>query len=103
MSGKFQVDLAGAGGTAPGIADAPVSDRIRARLERAGRRFHANDNIHDCIEPGELEILQQEVAARMRTVLEALVIDMPVEVVFEVFSDEITLPFFQPVSDGTAS
>jgi len=34
---------------------------------------------------------------------EALVIDMPVEVVFEVFSDEITLPFFQPVSDGNAS
>ncbi len=76
MSGKFQGDLAGAGGTAPGIADAPVSDRIRARLERAGRRFHANDNIHDCIEPGELEMLQQEVAARMRTVLEALVIDI---------------------------
>jgi hypothetical protein len=28
---------------------------------------------------------------------EALVIDMPVEVVFEAFTDTITLPFFQPV------
>jgi hypothetical protein len=27
---------------------------------------------------------------------EALQLDMPVEVVFESFSDEISLPFFQP-------
>ncbi len=53
----------------------PVSQRIRQRLIAAGRRFHANDNIADFIEPGELEALQGEVQARLRDVLDALVID----------------------------
>jgi GTP cyclohydrolase IA len=54
---------------------APVSERIRKRLQKAGRRFHANDNIHDMIEDGEIEPLLKEVEARMQGVLEALVID----------------------------
>lgn len=54
----------------------PVSARIRQRLEQAGRRFHANDNIADHIEPGELELLLDEVAGKMRGVLESLVIDV---------------------------
>jgi|SRR5689334_441938 GTP cyclohydrolase I len=57
---------------APG---APVSERIRRRLQRQGRRFHANDNIADAIESGELEQLIDEVAERMQAVLESLVID----------------------------
>jgi GTP cyclohydrolase I len=55
-------------------ADA-VSVRIRRRLQKAGKRFHANDNIADAIEDGELDALVDEVAARMQDVLEALVID----------------------------
>jgi GTP cyclohydrolase IA len=55
--------------------DQPVSARIRARLQKARRRFHANDNIADILEPGELEALQAEVEARFRDVLESLVID----------------------------
>jgi GTP cyclohydrolase I len=38
-------------------------------------RFHANDNISAYIHDGELEQLQAEVAERMSTVLESLVID----------------------------
>ena len=53
----------------------PVSERIRRRLRRQGRRFHANDNISEFIEPGELDELVDEVAARMQAVLESLVID----------------------------
>jgi GTP cyclohydrolase IA len=53
----------------------PVSSRIRARLQRAKRRFHANDNISAFLEPGELEALQAEVADKLRGVLESLVID----------------------------
>ena len=53
-----------------------ASDRIRYRLVSAGRRFHANDNISEFIEPGELDALQDEVAARMREVLRSLVIDI---------------------------
>ncbi|PPE65539.1 GTP cyclohydrolase I [Caldimonas caldifontis] len=53
----------------------PVSVRIRERIKAAQRRFHANDNISDFIEPGELEALLDEVQAKMAGVLESLVID----------------------------
>nr|WP_174874248.1 GTP cyclohydrolase I [Vogesella oryzae] len=53
----------------------PVSARIRERLKGAQRRFHANDNIADFIEPGELDELLNEVEAKMRDVLQSLVID----------------------------
>jgi GTP cyclohydrolase IA len=56
-------------------AGGPVSERIRRRLQRQGRRFHANDNIADVIESGEIDQLIDEVAARMQGVLESLVID----------------------------
>jgi len=55
--------------------DLPVSARIKERLTRAKRRFHANDNISAFIAPGEMEALQEEVEARMKAVLESLVID----------------------------
>ena len=53
----------------------PVSARIRARIQRANRRFHANDNISAFVAEGELDALREEVAERMRGVLESLVID----------------------------
>jgi len=54
----------------------PVSARIRARLQRSRRRFNANDNISDFIEPGELDSLVDEVSTKMNGVLESLVIDI---------------------------
>jgi GTP cyclohydrolase I len=56
-------------------ADMPVSQRIRARLLAADKRFHANDNIAEFIEDGELDALQQEVEQHMVGVLQSLVID----------------------------
>jgi GTP cyclohydrolase I len=53
----------------------PVSDLIRARLQKAGRRFHANDNIAAFLEPGELEALIAEVEKKFKGVLDSLVID----------------------------
>ncbi len=53
----------------------PVADRIRERILGAGERFHANDNICAHLEEGELDALQDEVAAKMVGVLRALVID----------------------------
>ncbi len=53
----------------------PASDRIRYRLISAGHRYHANDNIADFIEDGELDELQAEVQAKLQEVLHALVID----------------------------
>ncbi|MBX9871720.1 MAG: GTP cyclohydrolase I [Burkholderiaceae bacterium] len=53
----------------------PVSVKIRERLQAARRRFYANDNIADFIEPGELEKLLDEVEHKMQHVLDSLVID----------------------------
>jgi GTP cyclohydrolase IA len=53
----------------------PVSVKIRERIQAARRRFHANDNIADFIQPGELELLLDEVEEKMKGVLGSLVID----------------------------
>lgn len=53
----------------------PVADRIRKRIEQAGCRYHANDNISEYIEAGELDALKAEVAGKLEQVLQALVID----------------------------
>lgn len=56
-------------------ANPPVSVRIRDRIRKAGRRFHANDNIADFLEAGEMDALLDEVEGKVRGVLESLVID----------------------------
>ncbi|MDN0075241.1 GTP cyclohydrolase I [Crenobacter sp. SG2303] len=53
----------------------PVSERIRARIQAAGARFHANDNISAFVKEGELDLLQEEVRSKLQGVLESLVID----------------------------
>jgi len=71
-----------------------------------------NHTGHPGIEgPYSIAVVQLDIGVRMMSNIvncdqtpEALVIDMPVEVVYESFSDEITLPFFQPsTSGGTTS
>ena len=51
------------------------SRAIRTRIQQAGQRFHANDNIAAFIRDDELPLLQDEVAERMQALLESLVID----------------------------
>ena len=53
----------------------PVSVKIRERLAIAKKRFNANDNIAQFIEPGELEKLLDEVELKMKGVLSSMVID----------------------------
>ena len=53
----------------------PVSVKIRERLLAARKRFNANDNIADFVEPGELELMLDEVEEKMKGVLSSLVID----------------------------
>ncbi len=53
----------------------PVSQRIRERIVKSDTRYHANDNIAQFIEPGELDELLLEVEDKLRGVLESLVID----------------------------
>ncbi|NJS35845.1 MAG: GTP cyclohydrolase I [Brachymonas sp.] len=60
---------------APVVEGTPVSVKIRERINAAKKRFHANDNIAEFIEPGELGELLDEVEIKMQGVLESLVID----------------------------
>jgi GTP cyclohydrolase I len=61
--------------TPKAVPKEPASSRIRARLQSARKRFHANDNISAFLQPGELEELLAEVEAKFKGVLESLVID----------------------------
>jgi GTP cyclohydrolase I len=63
--------------TQPVLADegVPMSVRIRERLRASRARFHANDNIAEFLQPGEMEGLLDEVAEKMQGVLDSLVID----------------------------
>ena len=56
-------------------AGTPVSVKIRERIVAVRKRFHSNDNIAAFIEPGELELLLDEVEAKMQGVLDSMVID----------------------------
>ena len=53
----------------------PLSVKIRERILAARKRYHANDNIADFIQPGELDLLLDEVTEKMKGVLESMVID----------------------------
>jgi len=59
----------------PADEGTPVSVKIRERVQAARKRFHANDNIAEFIQPGELEALLDEVEIKMQGVLDSLVID----------------------------
>ena len=59
----------------PADEGTPVSVKIRERLRASRKRFHANDNIAEFIEPGELERLLDEVETKMQGVLDSMVID----------------------------
>ncbi len=59
----------------PSKAQPAISTTIRERILHARQRFHANDNIAAFLEPGDLEKLLDEVADKMKGVLESLVID----------------------------
>jgi GTP cyclohydrolase IA len=57
-------------------APTTVSGRVRERIQAAGRRFHANDNIAEFIrDEAELKELEQEVTGKLQGLLESLVID----------------------------
>jgi len=53
-----------------------ISEVIRNRIERAGERFHSNDNISKFIyNDKEIDLLVDEVTERFQGVLESLIID----------------------------
>ena len=75
MKAELPRNPAGAPGGDSGDIGTPMSTVIRERILAARKRFHANDNIADFIQPGEMEQLLDEVGAKMQGVLDSLVID----------------------------
>jgi GTP cyclohydrolase IA len=53
----------------------PMSVVIRERVAAAKKRYYANDNISDFIQPGEMDKLLDEVESKMKGVLSSMVID----------------------------
>ncbi len=53
----------------------PLSQVIRQRLRDANKSFFANDNISEFIAESDMDGLQAEVATKLKSVLESLVID----------------------------
>jgi GTP cyclohydrolase I len=53
-----------------------MSLKIRERIVASKKRFHANDNIAEFINEGELPALLDEVTEKMQAVLESMVIDL---------------------------
>jgi GTP cyclohydrolase IA len=53
----------------------PMSVVIRERITAAKKRFNANDNISDFVQPGEMDKLLDEVEVKMQGVLDSMVID----------------------------
>ncbi len=53
----------------------PMSVKIRERIAHARKRFNANDNIAEFIEPGDMDKLLDEVEIKMQGVLDSMVID----------------------------
>ena len=54
----------------------PMSQVIRERVQSANRRFFANDNIAEFLQPGDREALIDEVEGKIKSLLESLVIDI---------------------------
>ena len=53
-----------------------TSNKIKSKLQQAGKRFWAGDNISDYMEEGDQQKLVDELAPKFEAVLEGLVIDI---------------------------
>ena len=58
------------------VADNSTSDKIKAKLKQAGKRFWAGDNISDFLEEGDKQKLVDELTPKFEAVLDGLVIDI---------------------------
>lgn len=58
------------------VADNSTSDKIKAKLKQAGKRFWAGDNISEFLEEGDKQKLVDELTPKFEAVLDGLVIDI---------------------------
>ena len=82
------------------ISNKHISEIIRERIKLNKKRFHANDNISDFINPGELEILQREVAEKVKDLLKSLVIDIDNDHNSQETAERVAKMYLQEVFKG---
>jgi GTP cyclohydrolase I len=87
-----------------------ISDTIRKRIEDAGGRYWAGDNISKYIQPEEYDFLISELSARFNDVLDSLIIDTkndPNSIgtgrrLAKMYINEIMSGRYDPAPDATA-
>ena len=82
------------------ISNKLISEIIRDRIKLNKKRFHANDNISDFINPGELDILQREVTDKVRDLLKSLVIDIDNDHNSQETAERVAKMYLQEVFKG---
>ena len=91
------------------LAD-PISKKIKQRIQQAGDRFWAGDNISKHINPGEKEQLIDELTERFESVIDSLVIDRDNDPnskntgrrLAKMYVNEIMAGRYEPAPDATA-
>jgi GTP cyclohydrolase I len=88
----------------------PVSKTIRKRVEEAGKRYWAGDNIAEFIQEGEREKLIEELAQKFEGVLDSLVIDQTTDPnsqgtakrLAKMYINELMSGRYDPIPNATA-
>lgn len=91
------------------LAD-PISKKIKQRIQQAGDRFWAGDNISKHINPGEKEQLIDELTERFEAVIDSLIIDRDNDPnskntgrrLAKMYVNEIMAGRYEPAPDATA-
>jgi GTP cyclohydrolase I len=87
-----------------------ISDKIRKRIEDAGGRYWAGDNISKYIQPEEYDFLISELTVRFNDVLDSLIIDRHNDPnsmgtgkrLAKMYINEIMSGRYEPAPDATA-
>ena len=77
-----------------------ISEIISDRIKSQKKRFHANDNISEFINPGEMEILEKEVASRIKDLLKSLLIDVDNDHNTQETADRVSKMYLNEVFKG---
>jgi GTP cyclohydrolase I len=93
-----------------GYEEAYLSDCIRFKMKRAGKRFWAGDNISDYLHKGDLEKLIDEATPAFELVLDRLLIDRETDPnsqgtarrLAKMYFNEIMAGRYEPAPDATA-
>ncbi len=105
LNPKTKAAIGGAPLSEAELAALPASERVRYRIVASGCRYHANDNIAQHLEEGDVEALKAEVQSKMHEVLKSLVIDTDsdhnthdtAKRVAKMFIDEVFRGRYQPI------